>query len=160
MTERTPGVIVPPPVLGLATVVLGLLFDRLAPIGFAGALLRGLPRYVIAAILMFTGGLIAMRAIRAFQASNTAVEPWKPSTALVTGDIFAKVRNPMYEGVFFFMLGLAVGLASDWTALLLVPAAVIMHFGVVLREERYLAEKFGDAYERYRQRVPRYGWPF
>jgi protein-S-isoprenylcysteine O-methyltransferase Ste14 len=31
-----------------------------------------------------------------------------------------------------------------------------MHFGVVLREERYLDRKFGDGYRAYRSRVRRY----
>jgi protein-S-isoprenylcysteine O-methyltransferase Ste14 len=36
----------------------------------------------------------------------------------------------------------------------------VIHFGVVKREERYLAAKFGDPYRRYMAQVPRYGWPF
>jgi len=66
----------------------------------------------------------------------------------------------MYQAFALLLLALAVGLASDWTALLLVPWALVMHFGVVRREERYLERKFGDEYRRYRAQVPRYGWPF
>jgi protein-S-isoprenylcysteine O-methyltransferase Ste14 len=160
MTARTAGVIAPPPLIALVTLVLGLILDRLFPIGAAGAMLRGMPRYLIAGMLLVLGGIVAMRAIRLFQGAGTAVEPWKPTTALVTDGIFAKTRNPMYEALLFFVLGLAVGLASDWTTLLLVPAALVMHFGVVLREERYLEATFGDAYRRYQTKVPRYGWPF
>ena len=42
---------------------------------------------------------------------------------------------------------------------MMVPAAFVMHFGVVKREERYLAGKFGEPYRRYLETVPRYGWP-
>jgi protein-S-isoprenylcysteine O-methyltransferase Ste14 len=37
---------------------------------------------------------------------------------------------------------------------------MLVHFGVVLREESYLERRFGDSYRRYRAAVPRYGWPF
>jgi protein-S-isoprenylcysteine O-methyltransferase Ste14 len=65
----------------------------------------------------------------------------------------------MYVGLGFMVGGLAVALASDWTLVSLVPAGLILHYGVVLREERYLESKFGDDYRRYKEAVPRYGWP-
>jgi protein-S-isoprenylcysteine O-methyltransferase Ste14 len=40
-----------------------------------------------------------------------------------------------------------------------VAFVAVLHFGVVKREERYLEAKFGDAYRRYKETVPRYGWP-
>ena len=156
----TAGVIAPPPLIALATLVLGLLLDWLFPIGVVGTMLRGIPRYGVAAILVLLGGYIIARAKRLFEQRGTAVKPWRPTTALVTDGIFGQVRNPMYEGALFILLGLAAGFASDWTALLLVPAALLLHFGVVLREERYLEAKFGDAYRRYKEQVLRYGWPF
>jgi hypothetical protein len=33
----------------------------------------------------------------------------------------------------------------------------VLHFGVVLREQRYLQGKFGEAYRESRARAPRYG---
>ena len=34
---------------------------------------------------------------------------------------------------------------------------LVLHNGVVLREERYLEAKFAVDYRRYKERVPRYG---
>jgi len=67
------------------------------------------------------------------------------------------MRNPMYIGLLLLTGGIGIALASDWTLVLLVPTALILHYGVVLREERYLEAKFGDAYRRYKAKVPRWG---
>ncbi|HEX3161437.1 MAG TPA: isoprenylcysteine carboxylmethyltransferase family protein, partial [Pseudolabrys sp.] len=83
-----------------------------------------------------------------------------PSSVLVTTGIFAYVRNPMYVGLAFLVAGIGVALASDWTLVMLVVAALLIHFGVVKREERYLEAKFGAAYRSYMSTVPRYGLPF
>ncbi len=64
----------------------------------------------------------------------------------------------MYVGGSIAALGLALVLDSDWMILLLVPALLVLHFGVVLREERYLESKFGETYRSYKTAVPRYGW--
>jgi hypothetical protein len=53
----------------------------------------------------------------------------------------------------------AIAPAFDWMLVLLVPAALILHFGVVKREERYLETKFGESYRAYMSKVPRYGMP-
>ena len=48
----------------------------------------------------------------------------------------------------------------SYLGLLLLPFGVlIIHFGVVRREERYLEARFGDDYRRLKESVPRYGWP-
>jgi protein-S-isoprenylcysteine O-methyltransferase Ste14 len=66
----------------------------------------------------------------------------------------------MYVGLACLVAGVGVALASDWTLVALVAAALLIHFGVVKREERYLEAKFGDAYRNYMSTVPRYGLPF
>jgi protein-S-isoprenylcysteine O-methyltransferase Ste14 len=101
----------------------------------------------------------AARGITEFRRMNTPVDPRRPVATRVTSGIFGSSRNPLYQCQGLLPLALAVGFASDWTTLLIVPWAVAMHVGVVLREERYLEAKFGDDYRRYKDRVPRYGWP-
>jgi protein-S-isoprenylcysteine O-methyltransferase Ste14 len=152
-----PGVITDPQLIGLADVALGLLLDYLAPLSFVA----GLPfllRIVIGGCLLALGGSMAARARATFIAAGTNFNPMQPALAMVTTGIFSHVRNPMYQGGTLLLIGLALILATDWMVILLVPALILLHFGVVLREERYLEIKFGDAYRRYRSDVPRYGW--
>ena len=53
-----------------------------------------------------------------------------------------------------------IGLGLDWALLCFLASLPVLHYGVVLREERYLERKFGDQYRRYKESVPRYGWRF
>ncbi len=43
-----------------------------------------------------------------------------------------------------------------WGVFLLVPVLIVMHLGVILREERYLEQKFGETYRQYCSKVRRY----
>ena len=158
-TRDTAGVIAPPPLLALAALVLGLLLDWLAPAYVLYVLLSTTERIIIGVVLMAAGGALAVPAIRAFRSAGTHVEPWKPALALATTGIYAYVRNPMYVGLTLLLVGLGIAFASDWTLVTTVAFALTIHFGVVLREERYLEAKFGEPYRQYTARVPRYGLP-
>lgn len=161
MTEArdTAGVIAPPPLIALAVVVLGLALDWLMPAYVLTVLLTWPERVIIAAILFVVGAALAFPALRGFHAVGTHVEPWKPASALVTEGIFAWLRNPMYVGLTLFLVALSLALASDWILVMTIGFVLVIHFGVVLREERYLEAKFGDSYRQYKARVPRYGIP-
>jgi protein-S-isoprenylcysteine O-methyltransferase Ste14 len=155
----TPGVIAPPPLIATAAVVLGLLLDRLAPLYVIGTLLTGWPRIVIGALVAIAGGALALAGERRFKAVGTNVPPWKPALNLASDGIYAHLRNPMYAGLMLLVAGIGVGLGSDWMLVMLIPTALVLHHGVVLREERYLARRFGEPYRVYLAAVPRYGWP-
>lgn len=156
----TAGVIAPPPLLALGVVVFGLLLDHILPAYVLWLLLSVAMRVVVGVALIALGGALGLAAINRFGAAGTHVEPWKPATALVGDGIYARLRNPMYVGLTLVLAGLAIVLASDWTLVLTILFVPVMHFGVVLREERYLAAKFGAPYRRYLATVPRYGWRF
>jgi protein-S-isoprenylcysteine O-methyltransferase Ste14 len=158
-SRDTAGVIAPPPLIALAALVVGLTLDRLLPAYLLTLLLSLAERIVIGVFLMSAGGALGLAAVRAFRKAGTHVEPRKPSSALVTGGIFQWLRNPMYVGLTMLLTGFAIMVASDWTLVMTVVLVLVLHFGVVKREERYLETKFGDAYRGYKERVPRYGWP-
>jgi protein-S-isoprenylcysteine O-methyltransferase Ste14 len=141
------------------SLILGHAIDKLWFIGVVGTIpMRW--RVGIALLLAALGGWLIFRANVVFRRAGTAFEPWKPTSTIATAGIYGRTRNPMYQGFFIMGLGIAVVMRSDWGALMLIPAGLIVHYGVVLREERYLKQKFGDGYRRYMAAVPRYGWPF
>jgi protein-S-isoprenylcysteine O-methyltransferase Ste14 len=158
-TRDNAGVIAPPPLIALTAVVLGLALDWLMPAYMLTVLLTWQERIAIAVVLFAVGVGVAIPALRGFRAAGTHVEPWKPASALVTGGIFGWLRNPMYVGLTLFLVALSLALASDWMLVMTILFTLVIHFGVVKREERYLEAKFGDAYRDYKARVPRYGWP-
>lgn len=153
-----PGVIAPPPLIALAALLLGLAFDWLFPAGIIAGV-SALARYAIAAILFACGGAMLAAALVAFRRVGTNAPPWEPTTALSLEGIYRYTRNPMYLAFALIVIALAFVFASDWTFPALILYALAIHFGVVLREERYLLGKFGEPYAAYVTRVPRYFGP-
>jgi protein-S-isoprenylcysteine O-methyltransferase Ste14 len=162
MTEAhdTPGVIAPPPLIALVALLIGVALDWLLPAYVLTVLLSFEARIGLGVLLIAAGIALALTGRSTFVRFGTQVNPFKPSSALVTTGVFAHVRNPMYVGLALLVAGIGIALASDWTLVMLMAAGLTIHFGVVKREERYLTAKFGDAYRHYMETVPRYGWPF
>lgn len=106
----------------------------------------------VAAALLLDGWAIA-----SFRRARTTVNPLKPDpTALVTTGVYRRSRNPMYLGMVLFLLAWCTYL-GDVVALFAVPAlaAYLTRFQIV-PEERVLADRFGLAFDDYRDRVPRW----
>jgi protein-S-isoprenylcysteine O-methyltransferase Ste14 len=78
-----------------------------------------------------------------------------PPERLVTSGPFARCRNPMYLGHLIFLAGLALSLRSWVGAALALGTAVWLQFRVQ-RDERRLAQRFGEPYMQYCSRVKRW----
>ncbi|MGF7212003.1 protein-S-isoprenylcysteine O-methyltransferase Ste14 [Skermanella aerolata] len=156
MTSTTDkaGVIAPPPLLFAGAVAIGLaLHHWVFPIGFG--LSPGI-RYASGGLLIVAALAIALSAIRLFGKAGTHVEPWKPSTALVTSGVYRYTRNPMYLGMALMHVGLSLIFDSVTLLLMLVPFLVVIRYGVIAREERYLTSKFPIDYPAFQKRVRRW----
>ena len=75
---------------------------------------------------------------------------------LVTDGVFAHCRNPLYVGNILVVIGFMF--ISGNTAGIIIGSAVFMAIYrlIVFSEERFLAEKFGQAYNDYCADVPRW----
>ena len=147
-----PGVIAFPPLIWLVNAVISVLlhlFVRLPIMKYSFCL-------VCAIVLIILAPTLALSAFRTMKAAGTNVHPSEPSLTMVRGGPFRFTRNPMYLALCLLQVALGFFL-NDWiTLLFVVPLALIMHYGVILREERYLTAKFGEPYLQLKRQVRRW----
>ena len=148
----TPGIVVIPPLVYGAFLAAGVLVDYLFPL----AVLPNALQYAVGLPMMVVSFLIALPAMMSFRKVGTQFDVRKPATALVTGGLFRYSRNPGYVALTLLYAGIAVAADSLWVFILLIPVLAIMHYAVILREERYLERKFGEDYVRYKRDVRRW----
>lgn len=150
--KDNPGVIVWPPLLFAATLLFGCLLHLVFPV----RLLPPLLSRIAGSLIVLAAGVIALWAERVMKAAGTNVRPDKPATAIVTTGPFRFTRNPLYLSLCALQLGIALLINGVMPVVFLLPLILVLHFGVVKREERYLAVKFGDDYLSFKNRTHRW----
>ena len=78
---------------------------------------------------------------------------WVKTTVVVDKGPYAVVRHPIYAGWIVEMLALML-ISQHWLVAVLAAAGIPLICLDIWREDRWNAEKFGEAYVSYRQRVP------
>ncbi len=152
-TQDHPGIIAFPPLIWLVCAVLGVLLHFIFPC-------RMMTRYDVSLSLGIALAVLApslaIWAVRTMKSAGTNVNPSEPALTIVRCGPYRLTRNPMYLAL--CLLQVAVGFfLNDWIALLFViPLALVLHHGVILREEKYLEVKFGDEYLALKREVRRW----
>jgi protein-S-isoprenylcysteine O-methyltransferase Ste14 len=75
---------------------------------------------------------------------------------VVETGVFAISRNPLYLGSAIVILGIALAMNILWTLVTLIASIIVCHYVLIIPEEKYLAEKFGEEYENYTATVHRW----
>lgn len=107
------------------------------------------------AILAVVGAVLVVAAIPILAVAGRKLTAAYREGRLVTDGPFAWSRNPLYAAWILLVLpGLSL-LTGAWPVLL-TPLVAYVSFRIwIVREERDLAQQFGQAYEAYRAEVPR-----
>jgi len=148
-------VAVKPPILFVGALALGCLLSAIVPIGPGLGSANGLA-VTVGLTFIVLGFVLAGLSFRNFRLAGTSVVPGEPATALVVTGPYRVTRNPIYIGLVLAYFGVSVLLTSMWVLLLLIPVVIILQRGVVRQEEEYLERQFGEAYAKYKARVPRW----
>ena len=154
-TDRpdTAHVVAPPPLVFLGALAVGLALQARLPLApFA----RRAAARVAGGSLILAGLALSGAVMRQFGRAATPVTPWRVTRRLVVSGPYRFSRNPDYLGQALVVGGLGVALEAPWVLPALVPALLVVRYGVVAREERYLERRFGEEYRRYRRRVRRW----
>lgn len=78
-------------------------------------------------------------------------------SGLVTGKGgFNISRNPMYVGLLFLYIGIAIIKGNWWTFILIPVVIFVVTRFVIIKEESYLERAFGEAYLNYKMKVGRW----
>jgi protein-S-isoprenylcysteine O-methyltransferase Ste14 len=148
----TAGVVAPPPLIYLAGLAIGFALEALLP----GTSLPGAIRWAGGGVLVVAGIALLASFNTAFTRKGTAVEPWKPTTAIVTTGPYRITRNPAYLGMALVYIGIALLAGALWVLVPLPFVLVVIDRAVIAREERYLERKFGREYMDYKAGVRRW----
>lgn len=151
-TEDHPNVIAFPPFIWLVGAVMSGLAHRLFPVRIT----RSETALFLGIALAVAAPSLAIWAARTLKAAGTNVNPARPALTIVRKGPFRFTRNPMYLALCLLQVALGL-LLNDWGSLLFViPLALLLHYGVILREEKYLEAKFGAPYLILKRKVRRW----
>ena len=150
--QDNPGILFPPPLTYLFSLVTGLVLDKRFHVPF-------LPRRVASALgwpLVLSGVLLNGWFFLTMRRADTPIDPREPVSNLTTDGPFRYTRNPAYLSMTLLYAGIAVLRNALW-AFMLLPLVL---FGIqrdqIEREERYLERTFGEEYLRYKAQVRRW----
>ena len=146
------GVRIPPPLIYIAFLIAGAAFDSKWVKGdfsdTSGMLVGG--------VVFAIAGFIAAKSVPRHKKEGSNVEPWKPTTKIISDGLYALSRNPIYLAMAIAYAGVAIAAGSTVALVFLFPCLLLVRYYVIAREERYLGQKFGAEYQAYKDRVRRW----
>lgn len=155
MVERSEGTVAfrlwPPVAIG-APLLVGWLVTRLwgDPVGVGD----GRVPLGWALVLLFVGW--NGWSLWLFRRHRTGLLPGQETHAVIEEGPYRLSRNPLYVGLLALYLGLALLTGTFWGLLLFPVAVLLVRWGAIRPEERFLRQRFGPSYDDYTRRVRRW----
>jgi protein-S-isoprenylcysteine O-methyltransferase Ste14 len=114
------------------------------------------PFVAYSGLVIFAAGIVG-----AWILSGQLKDSWRvgvaddQKTELIQDGIYASIRNPYFLCYYLMFFGLFL-VRPSLVLLVLVPVIIAVFHRMVLKEEAYLHNKHGKAYEEYRKKTGRY----
>ena len=94
--------------------------------------------------------------IKQFNKHSEDPIPTSPSNLIIINGIYSYTRNPMYLALLLMQIGIGMLLSVIHIVMFTVLTYLILKYFVIFPEEKYLEDKFGDIYVRYKKSVNRW----
>ena len=94
--------------------------------------------------------------IKQFNKHSEDPIPTSPSNLIIINGIYSFTRNPMYLALLLMQIGIGMLLSVIHIVMFTVLTYLILKYFVIFPEEKYLEDKFGDIYVRYKKSVNRW----
>src|SRR5438093_8666818 len=140
-----------PPIVYLISILAGFGLNAVWPVELVPRAIETLG----GSLILLAVALFAL-SVRQFRRARTPIRSRKAVTAVITTGPYRLSRNPIYVSFTLLQLGLGMWANSAWLVGMLIPTLVLMSYGVIAREERYMTRKFGDEYLQYKRAVRRW----
>ncbi len=146
------GVAIHPPLLLALCLAAGFLTDWLRPLPFLSPMptMAAGPFLTVGSLALFAWAVVTMRS------AGGSIPTNQPTETIVVQGPYRFSRNPIYLGMFLLQIGVGLWVNSVWLIVMAAIFALVISWGVISREERYLERKLGSEYSSYRLRVRRW----
>lgn len=145
-----------PPLIVLIVLAAAIVLDWIIGLSFLPAISWSSWSVYPGVLVVACGVALMAWAVRTFAAVGTNLSPHEPTLKLTTAGPYRLTRNPMYIGFMLLLAGVSLVFSLEWGLILLPVLALVLHYGVVLREEKYLTAKFGQTYTDFTSRTRRW----
>jgi protein-S-isoprenylcysteine O-methyltransferase Ste14 len=109
----------------------------------------------LSTVVLLAAGIVFITLSLFFLGKSVRLGLPTKKTVFKTGGIYRISRNPMYIGLHFFTMASMVYTFHPLVMIMGIYSFVVYHL-IILGEERFLTERFGETYKSYQQKVRRY----
>lgn len=106
--------------------------------------------------LVLFGLVIFVSAMRLFLETGETLKPDTPSFTLIRSGPYKRSRNPIYLAMMLIGVGLGFATSNALIIAMTLLAGMIIHWAVIVPEEKYLLRHFRDEYAEYSKSVRRW----
>lgn len=111
---------------------------------------------VVGVLLACAGQALRFYTLGQVPEGTSGQDLWLKASTLNTRGPYAFVRNPLYVGNLGIVLGLLLVANEPWVYALGLGFFFGEYFFIIRAEERFLRERFGEAFDEFCRRVPRW----